>query len=138
MISLASDMTDSKGWHARGWLFYDAECDFCTRIARSLARPMRRRQLGLAPLQDPRVISLLGVPGDELLLAVRYLASDGKQYSGANALVALAYEFWWARPMVWIAGIPGCMRILQFAYSWMARHRKCQAELCAPRSITQV
>ena len=71
MISLASEMTDSKGRHARGWLFYDAECDFCTRIARFVAKPMRRRQLGVAPLQDPRVISLLGVPPDQLLLAVR-------------------------------------------------------------------
>jgi hypothetical protein len=72
MISLTSEMTDSKGWHARGWLFYDAECDFCTRIAKFVAKPMRRQQLGVAPLQDPRVISLLGVSADELLLAVRF------------------------------------------------------------------
>jgi len=27
VISLASEMTDSKGRHARGWLFFDAECE---------------------------------------------------------------------------------------------------------------
>jgi len=34
VISLASEMTDRKGQHARGWLFFDAECEFCTAIAR--------------------------------------------------------------------------------------------------------
>jgi predicted DCC family thiol-disulfide oxidoreductase YuxK len=138
MISLASEMTDSKGRHARGWLFYDAECDFCTRIAKFVARPMRRQQLGVAPLQDARVISLLGMSADELLRAVRYLAPNGQQYSGADALLELAHEFWWARPMVWLAGIPGFMPFLHSAYGWVARHRKCHAELCAYRSITQV
>jgi len=33
MISLASEMTDRKGRHARSWLFFDAECEFCTRTA---------------------------------------------------------------------------------------------------------
>src|SRR5712672_2168387 len=28
MISLASEFTDGKGRHARGWLFFDAECGF--------------------------------------------------------------------------------------------------------------
>ncbi len=32
MISLVSEYTDGKGRHARGWLFFDAECKFCTRI----------------------------------------------------------------------------------------------------------
>jgi hypothetical protein len=28
MISLASEFTDAKGRHARGWFFFDAECGF--------------------------------------------------------------------------------------------------------------
>jgi len=138
MISLTSEVTDSKGWHARAWLFYDAECDFCTRIAKIVAKGMCRHQLGVAPLQDPRVMSLLGVPADKILLAVRYLAPDGRQHSGADALVALADEFWWARPVVWCARIPGFMRTLHSAYGWVARHRQCSAELCTRRSITQI
>ena len=138
MISLASDMTDSKGRHAHGWLFYDAECDFCTRIARFVAAPMSRRQLGTAPLQDPRVTSLLGMPPDQLLLAVRYLAPDGATYSGANALVALSREFWWAQPLIWLSQIPGFMRLMHAAYIWVARHRKCHAELCDHRSVAQM
>jgi predicted DCC family thiol-disulfide oxidoreductase YuxK len=133
MISLASEMTDSKGRHARGWLFYDVECDFCTRIARFLARPMSRRQLGLAPLQDSRVTSLLGMPARELLLAVRYLSPQGVQYSGADALLALAPEFWWARPLIWFSKVPGAINLLRIGYQWVARHRKCHAEFCEHR-----
>ncbi len=61
MISLVSEYTDGKGRHARGWLFFDAECKFCTRIARWLAPILERRGIALAPLQDPRVGALLGM-----------------------------------------------------------------------------
>jgi predicted DCC family thiol-disulfide oxidoreductase YuxK len=131
MISLASEMTDSKGRHARGWLFYDAECGFCTRIARSLARPLKRRGLAIAPLQDPRVGALLGLSSQELLRAARFLAPDGKHFSGADAFLALAREIWWARPLIWLSRIPGVRGVLHAAYSWIARHRKCNAEVCA-------
>jgi len=129
MISLASEITDRKGQHARGWLFYDAECDFCTRIARFLCRPMRRRRLGIAPLQDPRVGPLLGLSVEELLHAVRFLAPDGSLYSGADAFLELVREFWWARPLIWLSRIPGVEALIHAAYSWIARHRKCNAEV---------
>src|SRR5207248_463511 len=54
MISLVSEYTDGKGRHARGWLFFDAECKFCTRIARWLAPILEKRGMALAPLQDAR------------------------------------------------------------------------------------
>jgi predicted DCC family thiol-disulfide oxidoreductase YuxK len=128
MISLTSEMTDSKGQHARGWLFYDAECNFCTRIARWLVRPMRRRRLGIAPLQDPRVGMLLGLSLEELLYAVRFLAPDGSLHSGADAFLVLAREFWWARPLIWIARIPGARGVIHAGYRYVARNRRCQAE----------
>ncbi len=130
MISLASELTDSKGRHARGWLFWDAECGFCTRIARWLAPIVERRGLALAPLQDPRVGELLGLSRAELLLEMRLLMSDGSQYGGADAAVALAREIWWARPVVWLARIPWVMRGMRSAYRWIAARRKCAAVSC--------
>lgn len=128
MISLASEMTDGKGRHARGWLFFDAECEFCTRIAAWLERPMQRRGLAVAPLQDPRVGALLGLSREELLRAIRYLSSDGNQHSGADALVALAREFWWARPLIWMSQIPGGAWMMRAGYGWVARQRRCHAQ----------
>lgn len=80
MISLAAEMTDSKGRRARGWLFFDTECVFCTRIATGLA----------APLQDPRVGALLGLSREELLSAIQFVSDDGTHCAGADAVLAVA------------------------------------------------
>lgn len=130
MISLASEMTDGKGRHARGWLFFDAECKFCTRLACCLAGPMRRRGLEVAALQDPRVGALLGLSRAELLRAIRFVFSDGSQASGADALLAVAQELWWARPLVWLSKLPGVLAAMRTAYSWGAQRAHCRAQTC--------
>jgi predicted DCC family thiol-disulfide oxidoreductase YuxK len=111
-------------------LFFDAECAFCTRIARWLAPILKRRGLAVAPLQDPRVGALLGMTSDELLREIRLLLSDGRQYGGAEAAVALAREIWWARPLVWFASLPGMMEFLRRGYARAAAKRNCAALRC--------
>jgi predicted DCC family thiol-disulfide oxidoreductase YuxK len=139
MISLVSEYTDGKGRHARGWLFFDAECKFCTRIARWIAPILERRGMALAPLQDPRVGALLAMRPEELLFEMRFLLSDGAQFGGADAAVALAREIWWGRPLVWISKIPGMMEILRKGYRWIAASRSCAAVSCPPNeSSTRV
>jgi predicted DCC family thiol-disulfide oxidoreductase YuxK len=127
MISLASEFTDGKGRHARGWLFFDADCAFCVKIVRWLAPTLQKRGFALGPLQDPRVSPLLGLSPAELFLEMRLLMSDGKQFGGADAAVALAREIWWARPLLWLSAIPGMMQLLRSAYRWIAANRKCAA-----------
>jgi predicted DCC family thiol-disulfide oxidoreductase YuxK len=130
MISLASEFTDGKGRHARGWLFFDAECGFCTRTARWLLPILEGRGLAEAPLQDPRVGALLGLPKEGLLRELRFLLSDGSQYGGADAVLALAREIWWAQPLVWLARVPGMMGQLRRGYYWFAARRSCVATHC--------
>lgn len=132
MISLTSEFTDGKGRHARGWLFYDAECVFCTRIARIVAPILKSGGLAMAALQDPRVGALLGLSCAELLREIRFLRSDGKQFGGADAVVAVAREIWWARPLAWLANIPGMMSFLRSLYHRIAIRRSCAAHICAP------
>lgn len=131
MISLASEFTDGKGRHARGWLFFDAECAFCTRTARWLRPILERRELAVAPLQDPRVGELLGLAKEDLLRELRFLLSDGSQFGGADAVLAVAREIWWGRPMVWLARIPGMMEQMRRGYYWFAGCRSCAATRCA-------
>lgn len=137
MISLASEMTDGKGRHACGWLFFDAECDHCKRIARRLAPILARRGLAVAPLQDPRVGALLGMTSEELLREMRVLLADGRHFGGADAVVALAREIWWARPVVWFSKLPHGREALRSWYRSIAAHRNCVAVSCpmpaAPR-----
>jgi predicted DCC family thiol-disulfide oxidoreductase YuxK len=137
MISLTSEFMDGKSIHARGWLFFDAECAFCSRIARMLAPILRRRGLALAPLQDPRVSALLGLPRQELLREMRFLLSDGTQYGGADAAVAMAREIWWATPLVWLSRIPGVMEILRKGYRLVAASRQCAATVCSETQVSK-
>ena len=130
MISLASEFTDGKGRHARGWLFFDADCGFCTRIARWVAPILERRGFAVAPLQDVRVGALLGLPQAELMREMRVLLADGRQYGGADAAVALAREIWWARPLAWFARVPGLMPRMRRIYHWFAVRRHCAATSC--------
>ena len=131
MITLANEFTDRKERTARGWLFFDAECRFCTRIARRLTPILRRRGFGVAPLQDPRVGVLLGMPRRELLKELRFLMRDGSHCGGANAVLAVAREIWWARPLLWLSTLPGAMKFLDAGYKWVASRRGCTSERCA-------
>jgi predicted DCC family thiol-disulfide oxidoreductase YuxK len=136
MISLTSEFTDAKGRHARGWVFFDAECRFCTRLARRVAPLLATRGIALAKLQDPRVSKLLGLPLSELLREIRYLNSDAIQFSGADAFVAVAREYWWAAPFVWFSKIPISMKILRAGYQYVASRRECTSTRCAIPEIT--
>ncbi len=130
MISLVDVYTDRKGRHARGWLFFDADCGFCTRIARRIAPILAKHNLGVAPLQDPRVGELLGMSSQELLREIRFLHCDGTHYGGADAVLEVAKEIWWWRPLVWVSKIPGMMRVFRAGYNWVAAQRRCAAEQC--------
>lgn len=138
MISLVSEWIDGKGRHARGWLFFDGECGFCTRIARQQLAPiMERRGFALVPLQDLRVASLLGLPRKELLLEIKFLAPDGRQYGGADAAVAVARQIWWAQPVVWLAAVPWIKRSFRSLYRWIAARRRCSATNCKLHAASQ-
>jgi predicted DCC family thiol-disulfide oxidoreductase YuxK len=131
MITLADEFTDRKERSARGWLFFDADCRFCTRTARWLAPILRRRGLGVAPLQDPRVGALLGMPRRERLKELRFLMSDGKHSGGANAVLAVSREIWWAAPLIWLSSLPGAMPVFDAGYKWVASRRGCTSKQCA-------
>ena len=123
MISLANEFTDTKSRHAKGWLFYDADCSFCTRLAVWLRPILDRHGMAVAPLQDPRVGALLGLGPQDLLRELQFLWSDGTRYGGADAVLAVAGTIGWGRPLVWLSRIPGVPRLLRAGYRSLAAHR---------------
>jgi len=132
MISLSSEMTDAKGSHAlRGWVFFDRDCSVCTSLARRFRRTLEKRGFGLAALRDPRVKDLLAVPPEDLLKEMRVATADGKIYGGADAVVFLARQIWWAWPLFAAAKLPGAPWILDACYRWFADHRTCVSGLCS-------
>ena len=128
-MTMRSELIDSSTRRARGWLFYDAECRVCRRIARGLEPLLNRRDLAITPLQAPHAGALLGLSREELLREMRFLLDDGspagRLTGGADAVVALAREIGWARPIVWLAQIPGVMPLLRRGYRWIAAKRNC-------------
>jgi predicted DCC family thiol-disulfide oxidoreductase YuxK len=132
MISLSAEMTDSKGRHAaRGWVFFDRDCSVCTSLARRFRRSLETRGFGLAALQDPRVQALLALPPEVLLLEMRVATADGDIYGGAEAIVYLARQIWWAWPLFAAAKLPGVPYILDAYYRWFADHRTCVSGFCS-------
>jgi hypothetical protein len=104
-------------------------------MARWLAPALERRGLALAQLQDPRVGALLGMSRAELLRELRLLLTNGAQFGGADACVAVAREIWWARPLVWMARIPGGMELMRKGYARVAARRKCAAVGCRLKEV---
>jgi predicted DCC family thiol-disulfide oxidoreductase YuxK len=132
MISLSSEMTDAKGRHALcGWVFFDRDCGVCTSLARRFRRPLEKRGFGLAALQDPRVQALLALPPEELLREMRVATAGGDVYGGAEAIIFLAGQIWWAWPLYAAAKLPGARRVLAASYRWFADHRTCVNGLCS-------
>ncbi|HKT68682.1 MAG TPA: DUF393 domain-containing protein [Terriglobales bacterium] len=125
MISLISEITDRKGRRAAGWVFYDGECDFCRSLARRFRSTLEKRGFGLAPLQDPRVATLLGLAPNLLLQEMRVLTAEGQVLGGAQAVTFLAAKIWWAWPVHAAAKFPGMRFLLRAAYKWVADHRHC-------------
>jgi predicted DCC family thiol-disulfide oxidoreductase YuxK len=132
MISLSAEMTDTKGRHAeRGWICFDRDCTVCTSMVRRFRRTFEKRGFGLAALQDPRVVALLALPPDQLLREMRVVTTEGEIHGGAEAIVYLAKQVWWAWPFFALAHIPGVSQILDVGYRWFADHRPCSSGTCS-------
>ncbi len=56
---------------------------------------------------------------------------DGTVLGGADALLEIARAYWWARPLVWFAQLPGVRPALRAGYRWVARHRHQLGGTCA-------
>jgi predicted DCC family thiol-disulfide oxidoreductase YuxK len=132
MVSLISEITDEKGRHALcGWVFFDRDCNVCTSFTRRFRRPLEKRGFGLAALQDPRVQAVLALPPEELLREMRVVTAGGEMFGGAEAIIFLAGQIWWAWPLYAAAKLPGAQRFLGAFYLWFADHRACLSGSCS-------
>ncbi len=132
MISVFSTMDDARdGQTARGWVLYDSDCGFCTRLAWRLGGALERRGFRLVPLQAPWVAERLAMPREQLLEEMRVLTKDGTLLGGADAMVYLARRIWWATPFYAASLVPGMMSLLRWGYRWIAARRHRFSRTCA-------
>src|SRR5690349_11619289 len=114
----------------RGWILYDGDCPSCTASARRLDRIFRRRGFLFLPLQTDWVAHLLGLEPGELLEEMHVLTNEGEDIAGADAVIFLARQIWWAWPLVAFAQLPGIHTLLDEGYRWIASHRGCDHIAC--------
>ena len=114
----------------RFWVFYDAECGFCTTWANRLRTVLARRHIGLAPLQDEAVRPRLGLPPGTPLTEMKVLTPDGRILGGIDAALYVLHFIWWAFPLSVLGRIPPLHRLLDRFYRRFAARRHCPGGRC--------
>ncbi|HUA37119.1 MAG TPA: DCC1-like thiol-disulfide oxidoreductase family protein [Candidatus Sulfopaludibacter sp.] len=113
-----------------GWVLYDANCNFCTRLAQRFQPLLARRHFELLPLQTPWVRARLGLADSRLLAEMRVLLPDGTNFGGADALIEISRRYWWAWPIRQMTRLPTVRELVRRGYRWVARRRNCARGIC--------
>ena len=107
----------------RGTILYDADCPMCRDMMRRFEKTFASRGFAFAPLQPELK------PG-ERPTEMRVRTVDGREFSGAEAVLFLAKFVWWAQPLRWFAKLPGAKKILRRVYREIASRRSCDNGAC--------
>ncbi len=116
--------------NAKAWVLYDADCRVCASLARRFEKLLAHRGFELLPLQTPWVREKLSVSNTDMLAEMRLMFPDGKSVGGADAVLCLARQIWWAWPLWAISRLPGVTLILNLTYRRLATHRHCFNGAC--------
>jgi predicted DCC family thiol-disulfide oxidoreductase YuxK len=116
-------MTD-KG-EFKGWVLYDGVCHLCVRMAMRWRRLLGAAGFNLEPIQTR-------MPAEPVIEMI-VVTPEGYRYGGADAVLYIARQIWWARPLVWIGESPLVRRTLDRAYKALARRRYCMNGICELR-----
>jgi predicted DCC family thiol-disulfide oxidoreductase YuxK len=123
-----SEITKITNVSARGWLLYDGTCGACSNLARGFRRRLETLGYQSIPMQTPWVVQQIGAgtnPGEILLLL-----PDGKLLGGVDAILEIARQIPWARPLAWVAQRCFLLRILRRLYRGFANHRGRISSIC--------
>jgi len=123
--------SSEHGPNFSGWVFYDRDCRSCTDAAKRFDRLLARRGFYFIPLQTPWVQQRLGLEPKAPLEEMRLLTRDGHDFGGADALIFLARQIWWAWPFYLLSRFSGPRHFADRIYRWIATHRGCKHMTCA-------
>jgi len=113
-----------------GWIFYDGECQFCINNIRRYEKLLRRYGFEPATLQTPWVRERLGLKSDSELTEMIVLTADGQRFGGADGIMQIARQIWWAWPLFAFAKIPRMIFPLRAIYRHVAVNRHCLGGKC--------
>ncbi len=131
-----TEITDKNAKAPKGWVFYDAECPLCVRWAGRTRSLLNRRNFELLPLQNSWANERLHLPDSGELTEMRLLLVDGRDFVGADAVMEIARQIWWAWPAWAFGKVPGVILLFRTIYRFIADNRNCGTETCVARSRT--
>ena len=139
MISELTEITESpEAAPFRGWIFYDSGCSSCRDLALHFEEFFAARGFHFEPLQSEWVQRRLNLTEEDALQEMRVLTGTGQLFGGADSLIFLARQVWWAAPLTWLARLPSVHAVLQRSYRWVASRRTCAMDgAAAPSSISR-
>ena len=119
----------------QGWVFYDGQCRICVQQADRWEPFFRRYGFKFAPQQEGWVQERLGLKDGQAANEMKVLTLQGEVRGGFDALLYLIQLLWWAKPLVWVARIPGIIYLLRLGYRQVAKSRYCVGGTCEVRNI---
>ncbi|MFN2621508.1 MAG: DCC1-like thiol-disulfide oxidoreductase family protein [Chthoniobacterales bacterium] len=126
MISELTEITERpEAVPFRGWIFFDEDCSFCRDLALRFEPLFGKRGFHFEPLQRDWVQQRLNLTPEQALEEMRVLTADGRVFGGADAVIFLARQLWWAVPFATIAQVPSIQALLDRGYRWVAGQRTC-------------
>jgi predicted DCC family thiol-disulfide oxidoreductase YuxK len=136
MISELTEITESpEAASFRGWILYDAACSSCSDLAHRFENFFAARGFRFEPLQREWVQQRLNLTKEKALEEMRVLTSKGEVFGGADAVILVARQIWWAAPLAWLARWPLVHASLQRLYRWVAARRTCEIRGAAAPSF---
>lgn len=105
----------------KGWIGFDATCGACVGLAGWLRSRLLGRGYEFVPLQGRLMRRHLGRVAD--LREPALLTTDDRLIMGSDIAFEIARDMVWARPLHWIAMIPGVRRACRKVYRGMAGYR---------------
>ncbi|MGK2883099.1 MAG: thiol-disulfide oxidoreductase DCC family protein [Mycobacterium sp.] len=107
----------------QGTLFFDGECEMCTRSRNLLERMNRTGYVVTEPYQHDGTAERLGIADDRLPESVWWLDATGQVSSAAEACNAAVSAALGTRLPLSIYRLPGMRFIQERIYHWVATHR---------------
>lgn len=140
MISELTEITEpAEVAQFRGWIFYDADCSSCRELALRFEAFFDARGFHFEPLQHEWVQRRLNLTKAQALEEMRVLTTAGQVVGGADAVIFLAGQIWWLKPLTALTQMPSVREILHRVYCWVAARRTCAIKTVAapPRFISR-
>jgi predicted DCC family thiol-disulfide oxidoreductase YuxK len=137
MISELTEITEGReSIPFRGWIFYDRDCSFCRELALRFENVFAKRGFHFEPLQQQWVRQRLDLTPEQALEEMRVLTTAGDVFGGANAVIFLTRQLWWAAPLAVLGRLQFAHAMLDRLYRWVAAHRTCAVNMTHSPAIS--